>query len=90
MRMRNRNREEVNEMASVAPIVETRRLNINLSEALFDELQALARQTRRSMTELIRLAIGLVKIAIQESGRGNKLVVTSPDGTVLKQLVLPD
>jgi hypothetical protein len=41
------------------------------------------------MTEIVRLALGLIRIAIQEKHAGNKLVVCKPDGQPLRELVLP-
>jgi hypothetical protein len=41
------------------------------------------------MTEIVRLALGLVKVAIREAKAGNKLVVARPNGEVIKELILP-
>ena len=66
-----------------------RRLSLNLSDAVYDELTNLAAQRHSSMTEIVRLALGLLKIAIHESAEGHRLVVTSETGEALKELVLP-
>jgi hypothetical protein len=64
---------------------ETRRLNINLPEPVFQELQRLSRDTGRSMTELVRTALGLVNVAYEETKDGAKvLVVADKDGKPLK------
>jgi hypothetical protein len=76
--------------APPAPVqTETKRLNINLSATVFAELQTLSRETHRSMTELVRLALGLVRIVLQESAKGNKLVITTSTGQPLREIVLP-
>jgi hypothetical protein len=82
---------ERNEMSSVAPSpnVESKRLNFVLSEKAHSELTTMARRTRRSMTELIRLALGLLKIALEAQQNGHKVIVTSADGQPLKEIVLP-
>ena len=41
------------------------------------------------MTEIVRLALGLIKVAIREAEQGHKLVVVKSNGEVLKELVLP-
>jgi hypothetical protein len=41
------------------------------------------------MTEIVRLALGLVRVAISESRQGNKLIVTNAKGEPLKEIVLP-
>ncbi len=66
-----------------------KRLNLILSSTVYEELAALSRERRTTMTEIVRLALGLVKIAIHEAKQGNKLVVTTSSGEVLKELVLP-
>lgn len=66
----------------------TRRLNVNLSAQFASELHDLARHSNRSMTELVRIGIGLVKLALAECSNGNKLIVTTEDGKPLKEVVL--
>ncbi|HTS60713.1 MAG TPA: ribbon-helix-helix protein, CopG family [Candidatus Acidoferrales bacterium] len=66
-----------------------KRLSLNLSDHVYDELTQLAAQRQSSMTEIVRLALGLVRIAISESEKGNKLVITSANGDALKEIVLP-
>ena len=65
-----------------------KRLNINLPEKTFNELDRLADETGRSMTELVRLAIGLVQVALDEERHGRKLAVVEPNGRLLKEIVL--
>src|SRR5260370_19092227 len=84
--------ENGHQPATATAVVATgavRRLNLNLSEEVYAELSKLARERRSSMTEIIRLAIGLVKVALIEAKKGNKLIVTTAEGESLKKLVLP-
>ena len=66
-----------------------RRLNINLPEPVFAELQDLSKSTGRSMTDLVRTALGLVNVAYQESEQSHVIAVADKSGKLLKQLVLP-
>jgi len=66
-----------------------RRLNLNLSPQAYADAVDLSEQTSRSLTELVRLGLGLVKIAVEESRKKNKLIVTTEDGRPIKELVLP-
>ena len=75
--------EEKNEAPGV------RRLNINLPEPVFQELQLLSTSTGRSMTDLVRTALGLVNVAYKETVLEHVLAVTDKDGKLLKQLVIP-
>jgi hypothetical protein len=69
--------------------VEIKRLNLKLTVRAYEELRDLSRRSNRTMTELVRLGIGLVKIAIETSNKGHKIVVATEDGKALKELVLP-
>lgn len=65
-----------------------RRLNINLPEHVFSQLQELADKSGGSMTSVIRNGLSLAKLAYQEIERGNKLAVVSREGKVLREIVL--
>jgi hypothetical protein len=66
-----------------------KRLNIVLSDRAHTDLVSVSRETRRSMTELIRLGLGLLKIAVAAERDGHRLIVTTADGQPLKEIVLP-
>jgi hypothetical protein len=66
-----------------------KRLTLNLSADAYAELSELARLRNSSMTEVVRLALGLVRIAITEKRAGNKLMVTNETGQPKRELVLP-
>jgi hypothetical protein len=66
-----------------------KRLSLILSSSVFEDLSAMAKKRRTTMTEIVRLALGLVKVAIHEAEQGHKLVVAKSNGEVLKELVLP-
>jgi hypothetical protein len=70
-------------------VADSRRLSINLPAAVLNELRNLSETSQRSMTELVRVAFALAKVAYDETGRGNKLVVTDDNGKTLKELVIP-
>ena len=69
--------------------VGSKRLNVSLSPKAFSDLMNAARETQRSMTELVRLGIGLVKLALEAERNGHRLIVASDDGKALKEIVLP-
>jgi hypothetical protein len=66
-----------------------KRLNLVLSSSAFEDLASLAKERRTTMTEIVRMAIGLVKVAIREAKLGHKLVVAKENGDVIKELILP-
>jgi hypothetical protein len=68
----------------------SRRLNLDLSTTVYRELSILATERRSSMTDVVRFALGLVKIAFQETAAGNKLIVTTADGKPVKEIMMPD
>jgi hypothetical protein len=75
-------------METTTPVV-GRRVNFVLSEKAHTDLVSLSKHSMRSMTELVRLGLGLVKVALEAQQNGNKLVVTTADGRPLKEIVLP-
>jgi hypothetical protein len=68
---------------------EAKRINISLSDRAYSELQAASKETRRSMTEIVRLSLGLVKILLEAEKSGHRVYVTTSDGQAVKELVLP-
>ncbi len=66
-----------------------KRLNLILSAGVYGDLSKMAKERRTTMTEIVRLALGLIKVAIAEAKQGHKLVVVREDGEVLKELILP-
>jgi hypothetical protein len=66
----------------------TTRVNIVLSEKARTELEYIATRTRRSMTEVIRIALALLKVAFDESEKGNKLAVVDANGKPVKEIVM--
>ena len=65
-----------------------KRLSINLPIRVFNELQELADLKQRSMTELIRDAFALTKIAYEETEQGNKIAILDSSGKTLKELII--
>lgn len=65
-----------------------KRININLPEHSYDDLQTLASQTGRTMTEVLRTGFGLAKIAMEEAREGRRLAVVNKDGKLIKDIVI--
>lgn len=70
-------------------MAETKRLNINLPPQVAEDLQKLSQTSGRSMTEIVRTALGLVKIAQEVTQQDQKLVVADSNGKPLKEIILP-
>ena len=75
---------------TAAPESEIKRLNFNVSPRAYAELSNLAKSTHRSMTEVIRLGVGLVKIALEATREGNRIVIVNSGGEPVKEIVIPD
>jgi hypothetical protein len=41
------------------------------------------------MTELVRDAFALAKIAYEEGQKGNRIAISDPNGRLLRELVMP-
>jgi len=74
--------------ASPRPI-EIKRLNINLPRAVFEDLEDRAKKSGRTMTEVMRVGLGLVAIAFEEERKGHKLIIADADGKPIREVVLP-
>jgi hypothetical protein len=76
--------------SGTAALATGKRVNFILSERAHSDLTTLAESTHRSMTDVVRLGLGLVKIALEASRNGQRLVVTNSEGQPLKEIVLPE
>jgi predicted DNA-binding protein len=65
-----------------------KRLNINLPEDTYDELARIAKQSGRTMTEVIRTGFGLAKIALEEEKKGHKLAIADKKGKAIREIVV--
>ena len=68
--------------------LESKRVSFNLSGNAYSQLWELCKISMRSPSEVIRLGLGLIKIAIEAEKEGNKLIVTTHDGKPIKEVVL--
>jgi hypothetical protein len=77
-----------NSKTAEGPAKSRRRINLDLSQEDFKELDVLAQQSGgQTQTNLIRQSLALVKFMMQEAQNGNKLIVER-DGKPV-QIVLP-
>ena len=87
--MENTQAGELKGATEATASVPIKRLNIALTEQAYADLDRLSKDTRHSMTELLRLGLGLVTLAWEEKGRRNKLVIADPNLKPLREIVLP-
>ncbi len=66
-----------------------KRLSFILSESAFGELQALADQSQKSMTELVRYGIGLMRVAEDAKRQKLRLMVVDSDNKAVREIVIP-
>jgi hypothetical protein len=64
-------------------------IRLNLSNTTWSELEQLASQSGRPMTYIVRLGLSLAKLAIEETQQKHIIVVATPEGKALNQVVLP-
>jgi len=77
--------------AAVSPPLKAKinRINLNLSASARADVDKLAEETGNTITELVRLALSLLKVVVEEGRKGHKLIITTSDGTPQTQLVIP-
>jgi hypothetical protein len=66
-----------------------RRLNVNLPPNVYAELQRLAAQSNRSLTDIVRTGLSLAQVVLTETADGErKLALTDKEGKAIKEIVL--
>jgi len=65
------------------------RINVVLSDSVHSDLTYLAKSTGRTMTEVIRIGLGLAKLAIEAEKSGNKLLISTGSLMPIKEIVIP-
>ena len=76
--------------AVVAPTTLTKRVNLNLALKSYQDLERLARQTDRTMTDIVRFGLALVKLYLEETAKGRKLIIASETGKAISEIRFPD
>ncbi len=66
----------------------TKRENFKLPERTAADLERISRESGITKTEVVRQGIALMRVSWDESKLGNRLVVISPDGVMMKELIL--
>lgn len=70
------------------PVPEAGELRISLPPEALEELKELSARSGRSLDHIVRTALGLVKLAMDEEENDHILVVAKEDGTPLKRVLL--
>ena len=69
--------------------VSTKRIGLNLSESAYADLTRLSAQTGKNMTEIMRLALSVIKIVLIEVQNGNRIMLADKDGKAIREFILP-
>lgn len=65
-----------------------KRLNINLPEPAYEELEILAKESGRTLTEIVRESLRLRVIAHDERKAGNRLAIVDRHNKIVKEILL--
>jgi hypothetical protein len=66
-----------------------RRVNLIISDAAYTDLKQLSAEDKRTMTEIVRLGVGLYKVARKTEAEGRRLIVASADGNPICDILIP-
>lgn len=66
-----------------------RRLDMLLSETAYRELEAIAEENGVLITEVVRLGIGLVKLAMDAQRNGYRLMTVNADNEAVMEIKMP-
>ena len=67
----------------------TKRINLNLAMKSYKDLDHLARTTDRTKTDIVRFGLALVKLYLEETEKGNKLLIASSNGKAISEIRFP-
>lgn len=65
------------------------RLHVILSEDRFARVTALSQKTDRSITELVKLGLGLIEILLNHYADGHRFVITDSEGQHISEVIIP-
>ena len=68
--------------------MKSRKFPLELSSGLADELDQLAKEQHVTKAELMRRALSLLKIALDEKADGGKLTIANRENVITKEIVL--
>jgi hypothetical protein len=67
----------------------SRRLRLNMSEVTFGQLVSLAENRGTSITEIVRVGLGLAKVAVEAAAKKQKSIIVTREGKAIQEIVLP-
>jgi hypothetical protein len=65
------------------------RITLNVTAGFKEDVEQLAESNGHTLTDLVKIAISLLRVVIEERKKGNKLVIVSSEGVPQMQLVIP-
>ena len=77
-------------MATIVAPTPTKRVNLNLAMKSYEDLERLAQQTGRTMTDIVWFGLALVKLYLEETTKGRKLIIASDDGRAISEIRFPN
>jgi hypothetical protein len=63
------------------------RYNLILSGKSYEEMRAMSSARRWSLSEYVKLALGLVSLLTEAKDSGNKMMIFTADGKPIKEIV---
>lgn len=66
-----------------------KRVTFNFTERAHDELKDISDAHDMPMVDVVRVGVGLMKVALEARVKGRKLMVCSSDSEPLQEVVLP-
>lgn len=75
-------------MSNAGQGTEYAELRVSLPPPALEELKELSARSGRTLDKIVQTALGLAKLAFDETRNGNVLVVAKSDGTPIKRIVL--
>ncbi len=74
---------------AAAPAKAPEKVSFNLTPRAAETLRRISEESHLSMTEVVRVSLGLMGVVWDELQSNNRLVIAAPDGTHLRDIILP-
>ena len=72
------------------PIEPSNCADFRITGSALDEVNAISNRPGHSITEVVRLALSLLRVIIDEREDGPRLIVTETNGLPIKEIIIPD
>jgi hypothetical protein len=65
-----------------------RRATVRFSDSVYEQLNPLMQERGQSLGDMVRLGLGMLRLAVTTAKEGNRLVIVTPEGEALQEVIV--